>query len=158
METTTFAETDSQTNPNFGIISFVLFLILGMLFYLTWEENGIFYQLEKTVISHGELMEEYGLQVGKVQLSPNAKTIIFHLEVVDRAKANRLLADPDITIGIWVIETGTHIMFNENIAEEDLKLGDGLVLSLSNLGGIVQPGMDVYAVLGNLFVEPITVE
>ena len=156
METTSFTKMDSRTNPNFGIISFILIIMLVMLFYLTWVENEVFYQFDKPLISHSELVEAHGLQVESVRLSPDGEFINFHLAVVDPVKANRLLADPDITIGIWVVDTGTHLMVGENIAEEDLINREGFVLSLSNMDGIVHSGMDVYAVFGNLFVEPVS--
>jgi hypothetical protein len=146
---------EKQTYPNFIFIAIILGAMLGGFIYLTWVENSVFYQVERPKITLFDLEELHGLRVEYMGVSVDGSTVEYHLDVVDPYKVNQLMADPDLTFGIWIEESDTHLM----IADEEVVRNCGSIrLQLENSGGIVQPGMNVNIVFGNLFVESIPVQ
>jgi hypothetical protein len=148
-----------QTNPNLAFVALLLVIMLGIFVYQTWVENGVFYQSDKPLITQEKLKEQYGLQVKLIRVMADGEFIDFRLKVVDPEKAGLLLKDPKIKPGIWIEETGSHLMIS-GVSNHDFELEEGKIIfiSLPNSGGVVEPGTPVNVVFGNIFVEPIAAQ
>jgi len=155
MEFTMKLPEENQNIPNFILIVIIMGSMLVGFLYLTWSENSVFYQVEKPKITHSELEELHGLRIEYVSVSPDGSYVEYGLAVVNPIKANQLMEDPNVTFGIWIEESDTHLMVKD---EEVVRNCGNIYLQLENSGGIVQPGMDVNIVFGNLFVESILVQ
>lgn len=135
-------------------------LLFGFLGYLqsAWLENaGLAHLARAELISQDGLLDQYGLRVRLVGLSMMGGIVDFRIDIIDEAKAQKLIGKTD-QMPMLAVESSNVVLMApmpHGHSHHVLKEGSFFHAFYPNTDGVIHPGTPVTIVLGDLKLAPI---